>query len=46
MAAVTFDTHTFAKELTDAGMPERQAEVLARTMMAAIGVVATFVKPL
>ena len=25
------DTHAFVKELTDAGMPEPQAEVLART---------------
>lgn len=30
MAALMFDTHTFVKELTEAGMPERQAEVLAR----------------
>ena len=26
-----FDTHAFVKELTQAGMPEAQAEVLART---------------
>ena len=26
MAALMFDTHTFVKELTEAGMPERQAE--------------------
>jgi hypothetical protein len=26
---MTFDTHTFIKRLTEAGMPERQAEVLA-----------------
>ena len=31
MAAVMFDTHAFVKELTEAGMPERQAEVLARS---------------
>lgn len=31
MAAIMFDTYTFVKELTEAGMPERQAEVLARS---------------
>ncbi len=31
MVAITFDTHAFVKELTDAGMPEPQAEVLARS---------------
>lgn len=31
MAAIMFDTHAFVKELTGAGMPERQAEVLARS---------------
>ena len=31
MAAIMFDTHTFVKELTGAGMLEAQAEVLART---------------
>ena len=31
MAAIMFDTHAFVKELTEAGMPEAQAEVLART---------------
>lgn len=31
MAAVMFDTHAFVKELTEAGMPERQAELLARS---------------
>lgn len=31
MAAIMFDTHAFVKELTEAGMPEPQAEVLART---------------
>lgn len=28
MGALVFDTHAFVKELTDAGMPEAQAEVL------------------
>ena len=31
MAAIMFDTHAFVKQLTEAGMPERQAEVLARS---------------
>ena len=31
MIAIMFDTHAFVKELTQAGMPEAQAEVLART---------------
>ena len=31
MDTIVFDTHAFVKELTDAGMPEPQAEVLART---------------
>lgn len=31
MAAIMFDTYAFVKELTDTGMPEPQAEVLART---------------
>ena len=31
MAAIMFDTHAFVKELTGAGMPERQAEVLAHS---------------
>ncbi|MCY4362338.1 MAG: DUF1640 domain-containing protein [Gammaproteobacteria bacterium] len=31
MAAIMFDTHAFVKELIEAGMPEPQAEVLART---------------
>ena len=31
MAAIIFDTHAFVKELTHAGMPEEQAEVLARS---------------
>ena len=30
MVAIMFDTHAFVKELTQAGMPEAQAEVLAR----------------
>jgi hypothetical protein len=29
MNTITFDTLRFAKRLTEAGMPERQAEVLA-----------------
>ncbi len=29
MSAIAFDTHTFVKDLTQAGMPEPQAEVLA-----------------
>ena len=29
MNAMTFDTYKFVKRLTDAGMPEGQAEVLA-----------------
>ena len=29
--SIVFDTHAFVKELTDAGMPEPQAEVPART---------------
>ena len=31
MATLTFDTHAFVKKLTQAGMPEEQAEVLARS---------------
>ena len=31
MATMTFDTHAFVKELMQAGMPEAQAEVLARS---------------
>ena len=34
MGTVTFDTHAFVKELTGAGMPEEQAEVLARSQAA------------
>ena len=30
MSTLVFDTHAFVKELTDAGMPEAQAEVLVR----------------
>lgn len=36
MGTVTFDTHAFVKELTGAGMPEEQAEVLARSQAALI----------
>ncbi len=36
MAAIIFDTHAFVKELTQAGMPEEQAEVLARSQAALI----------
>ena len=36
MSTVTFDTHAFVKELTRAGMPEEQAEVLARSQAALI----------
>ena len=36
MAAFIFDTHAFVKQLTEAGMPEPQAEVLARTQAALI----------
>ena len=31
MAVTMFDTHAFVKELVQVGMPEEQAEVLART---------------
>ncbi len=31
MSTLAFDTHAFVKELTQAGMPEAQAEVLARS---------------
>ena len=31
VSTLVFDTHAFVKELTDAGMPEAQAEVLVRT---------------
>ena len=31
MSALAFDTHAFVKELTEVGMPEAQAEVLARS---------------
>lgn len=31
MTTMMFDTHAFVKELTQVGMPEKQAEVLART---------------
>ena len=36
MATLIFDTHVFVKQLTEAGMPEPQAEVLARTQAALI----------
>ena len=36
MAPLIFDTHAFVKQLTEAGMPEPQAEVLARTHAALI----------
>ena len=29
MAKLAFDTHKYVKRLTDAGMPEKQAEVIA-----------------
>ena len=31
MSTIVFDTHAFVKELTRVGMPEEQAEVLARS---------------
>ena len=31
MSTLLFDTHAFVKELTEVGMPEAQAEVLARS---------------
>ena len=31
MTSIVFDTHAFVKELAEAGMPEKQAEVLARS---------------
>ena len=36
MATLLFDTHAFVKQLTEVGMPEPQAEVLARTQAALI----------
>ena len=36
MATLIFDTYAFVKQLTEAGMPEPQAEVLARTQAALI----------
>ena len=36
MTAMIFDTHAFVKELTQAGMPEEQAEVLAQSQAALI----------
>ena len=32
MSTLLFDTHAFGKELTEVGMPEAQAEVLARSL--------------
>ena len=34
MSTLAFDTHAFVKDLTRAGMPEEQAEVLARSQAA------------
>ena len=31
MSSIAFDTHAFVKDLTRAGMPEEQAELLARS---------------
>lgn len=31
MSTIVFDTHAFVKDLTEVGMPEAQAEVLARS---------------
>ena len=31
MGTIVFDTHAFEKDLAEAGMPEKQAEVLARS---------------
>lgn len=36
MATLIFDTYAFVKQLTEAGMPEPQVEVLARTHAALI----------
>ena len=36
MATIVFDTHAFVKEMAEAGMPEKQAEVLARSQAALI----------
>ena len=36
MATMMFDTHALVKELTQVGMPEQQAEVLARSQAALI----------
>jgi hypothetical protein len=37
MASVIFDSHAFIKRLTAAGMPERQAEILAEEQVRLIG---------
>ena len=31
MSSIAFDTHAFVKDMTRAGMPEEQAELLARS---------------
>ena len=31
MSSIAFDTHAFVKDMTQAGMPEEQAELLARS---------------
>ena len=36
MSTLVFDTHVFVKELRQAGMPEKQAEVLARSQAMSI----------
>ena len=36
MSTVGFDTHEFVKRLTEVGMPEEQAEVLAHSQSALI----------
>ena len=36
MAILAFDTHAFVKGLTQAGMPEAQAKVLARSQVTLI----------
>lgn len=37
MASAIFDTHAFVKRLTAAGMPERQAEILAEEQARVLG---------
>ena len=36
MSTVVFDTHAFVKQMTQVGMPEEQAEVLANSQAALI----------